>query len=1014
MAAPPIPYPPSPADVPEGLTDLPASYVRQQNLLLAGLFVFLIFYLGAVVLFAMVGVWCALTLSDLFPLKVAGLVVCGTFFLYLVKGFFKSRPVNKDMHLEVTADEQPTLFAFIDRLCDELDAPRPDRVFVSPEVNAAVITRTSLVNLVVSPRRDLLIGLGLVNSMNLSEFKSVLAHEFGHFSQSSTGAVYTHVASRIIFDLVDGEDWFDRFLKWCKTRNGERQQVIKVFGYGVGGCLWVGRQILWWVLKSITLQRLAVMRESEFHADLHAVKAAGSDAVGLSLFRLRFGNVCLSQAVQDLGTALDHRLYTRDLFFHQDRAAAIVRRKRRDPDLGLPPAHPHPLSGKKIRVFDPDDEALADDIPEMRRTHPPAHELEESAKEQFVPAAADHRSPWVLFADAADLRERMTYKFYRMYFRVPKDTDLADPQQVQEYIDHEHAETTYDPKYQGVYDDRPVEPGDLAELNALARESPWPEDRLEKVYDKLLDGCAEHAEARAELLKELYSVRSGLVGKPSAKQQKRLADAGRRLDENWEWFRSFDRRVYLLHVQLAAAVDPGLRDELVERYRFQFEVQRLYHEARRHQERALDHARRLFASPEVDPEFVADAMQVFREARRALKKILQDAKETNLPAMKNFAEGERLADFILPGKLVPELPLSYVKGAWCQKLVDQLSGVRNRCSRLHFKSLGGILALQEKAAAAWVAARTPVAAEAFDFAAPDTADAVEAEVLDAEAVPAATSVDEVRVERLYVDDDEMAADDIEVLDADVVGAGPGFVDGPVDFRVEPIRSAREPEPAAAFAARPDGTTLPDLVPVSITPEGAAPAEEEGGGVLGAVAAAAAEVVLAAAARDDADRAGHSDIAVAALVPDPQLPATKPDLAVGPAEFDGPFGFDPTPAARVDLDLPEVDVDASTVMAAPLPPGSRPAAGRAAPEPAAEDLLEAEVIDLDAADVVEGPEPAPPPAAKPAARSGFGSGVGPGLSATTEANGGVVKPAAGRRPAVRITLVKPGEKSPFGK
>ena len=43
-----VPYPPSPTDVPEGLTDYPDSYTKQQNLLLAGLFVFLIFYIGAV------------------------------------------------------------------------------------------------------------------------------------------------------------------------------------------------------------------------------------------------------------------------------------------------------------------------------------------------------------------------------------------------------------------------------------------------------------------------------------------------------------------------------------------------------------------------------------------------------------------------------------------------------------------------------------------------------------------------------------------------------------------------------------------------------------------------------------------------------------------------------------------------------------------------------------------------------------------------------------------------------
>ncbi|MBY0460474.1 MAG: M48 family metallopeptidase, partial [Gemmataceae bacterium] len=351
---PKVPYPPSPVDVPENLTDFPASYVRQQNLLLAGLFLFLCFYIGAVLLSALVGVWCVWSLGHWFPLKVVGIVACSLTFLFLVKGFFKGQPVNKDLMVEITEKDEPLLFAFIEQLCDELDAPLPNKVFVSPDVNAGVIPRTSLVNLFVEPKKDLLIGLGLVNCMNLTEFKSVMAHEFGHFSQSGMSFSYSYVASRIIGDLISGEDWFDRMINWCK----KQQNLFSIIGYGIGGPLWLGRMILWQTFKVITLQRMAVMRESEFHADLMAVKAAGSDAVVLSLFKLRFGNLCLNQAVQDMAVARDHKLFTRDMFLHQARAAEVVRRKRKDPNLGVPPAHDTPTAGKKIKVFDPDEEEM--------------------------------------------------------------------------------------------------------------------------------------------------------------------------------------------------------------------------------------------------------------------------------------------------------------------------------------------------------------------------------------------------------------------------------------------------------------------------------------------------------------------------------------------------------------------------------------------------------------------------------------------------------------------------------
>ncbi|MCI0705068.1 MAG: M48 family metallopeptidase, partial [Planctomycetia bacterium] len=740
MAAPKktaIPYPPTPPDLPEGLTDYSDSFTRQQNLLLAGLFLFLVFYIGAILFCAMICFWCIWSFYHWLPLKIVGLVIFGIFFLYLVKGFFKRHPMDKDLHIEITEDEHPALFGFINKLCEELDAPIPNKVFVSPDVNAACMPRTTLVNLFVEPKKDLLIGLGLVNCMNLSEFKAVLAHELGHFSQSAMASSYAYVASRIIFDLVEGEDWFDRMIQWCKEREG-----FKIIGYAVGGPLLVAQKILGWLLKVIILQRLAVTREREFHADLVAVSAAGSDAATHGLLRARFGMQCFIQAVRDLITAMDHKLYTNDLYLHQDRAAVVVRRKKKEPTLGLPPELPQPKSGAKIKVFDAEQDELEDedDRPPMWRSHPSDSDREDNAKEQFVPAPIDHRSPWILFADVADLKERMTYKFFRKEFKIPKNADLTDAVKVQEFIDNEHADTTYDPKYNGIYDDRPLEPvapdkdgnpGDLDELNVLVRDQPWTDDRIEKVLGKLYDGCRSKAEELDELRKE-RAILDNTPGQKSPRLKRKIKDIDKKLDTLWEWLRSLDRRVYLIHVQMAGAVNPALKTELVERYQFQLEVQRLYSEARYNQERALAFARLLFSLPpdQVHPELGAEIMNILRQSWRALKKIIQDAREINLPAMKNFEEGERLADFILEGKMVPEPPLSYVRLDWCQKLVDQLAAVRSRCFRLHCKSLGGILSLQEQVAVKWQQLREPVAAEVVEV------EAVAAEVIPADVIPA--------------------------------------------------------------------------------------------------------------------------------------------------------------------------------------------------------------------------------------------------------------------------------------
>lgn len=1026
MSALKIPYPPGPDHVPEGLTDYADSYTKQQNLLLAGLFVFLIFYIGMVLLFGMLTVWCALTLAKYPVVKIVGLVLSGTFFLFLVKGFFKRPARNKEMHIEITEDEHPALFGFIHQICDELGAPEPNKVYVSPDVNAAVMPRTSLVNLFVEPKKDLLIGLGLVNCVNLSEFKAVLAHEFGHFSQSAMASSYTYVASSIIGDLVDGEDWFDRLINWCKRQDN----VVAIFGHVIGGCLWFGRKILEWLYKAITLQRLAVSREREFHADLVAVSAAGSNAVVHCLLRTEFGHQCFMQALDDLHTALDHKLYSNDLYLHQDRAATIVRRKKKEAELGLPPALHDPTDGKNIKVFDPEEEELTDDIPPMWRTHPSNSDREANAKEQFVAAAVDHRSPWILFSDAADLKERMSYKFYRMVFRIPKNADMAEAGQVQVYIDNEHAETTYDPKYHGAYDDRPLEPGDLTELNGLIYESPWTEDRMEKVFAKLYDGCREHADAHADLHKDLASLHENVVGKPSPKMKRRIDDVEKKIDENWEWFKSFDRRVYLLHVQMAAMMNQEWKDELVERYRFQTEVQRFYQESRHNFNKANSYIEAYFAAArgqiQVPNDFGAEVIAVLRAAWKALKTIIKDAREVNLPAMKNFEEGERLADFILEGKMVPEPPLSELKGAWVQKLMTQLQGVKNRCFRLHFKSVGGILALQEKISAAWIAARVPVAAEVDELIA---AEVVPAEFIPAEAIPMEPS---------------------DAIPAEVIPAVP--VTHPEPSRMAAFM-ATPPLPAAhTLLPAPSPVAVPEPVsPTVVVPE---PHLDRGEEVqseehpVPAVEEPRSEPATPSAPRAAAveDDPFNSDLAFSAKPTEPPAPTPEPaPVPTQPvAEPEPAFSLDddelfavpatqpaePGAAARQPVatvtedpgaeifsldDDESVDVppeiftlDADAIA---IPPATKPSAVSARPgaAPAAE-----EIFRLDEDDVVAA---APFQEAPHVAEVMPVAEVAPARPAPVPATPTLsppFKPVPVKRPAVKITMVKPGEKSPFAR
>ncbi len=702
-------YPPSPRNVPDDLTHPSAQYKNRVILVLACLVLFFILYLGLVV--ASLAAWGLC----LVVFKGAGLFLglpFAFFFLFLVKNFFKRGEKEKSMLLEITAEEQPTLFAFIGRLCDETGAPSPHKIYVSPEVNAAVFYNTSVLSLFLPTPKNLLIGLGLVNVLNLSEFKSVLAHEFGHFSQRSMKVgSYVYTANRIIGDMVYGRDWFDDVLRgWSRV-----DIRIAWIAWVLIGILWVLRKVLEGFFYLINLLRSSLSREMEFNADLVAVSVAGSDAGVHALYRLGFAEQTWEQALKDLRAAADHKLYTSDLFYHLNHAANHLRKQKNDPCLGMPPALPVDVR-ETPDLFKPEDE----EVPHMWTSHPTNHDREQNAKEYYIRSTLDDRSPWVLFREPQQLREDVTYKVYRLGFGVRKaDLDMARPEEVQAFIEDEHAETTYDTRYHGLYDERYLEIKDVHDLIAEADAARWDEGRLERVHRKLYDAelktWVEGYRGRREEYRLLTGLTNGdlqLKGedldfrgrKYEAGEAKRLLKkVDKELEEDREYLEAFDRRVFLVYSQMAQHTGERLADELARRYEFHVTCQDMLRKLgieRTNLEGALQF---LQGKRELQQDEFRSALRAFRDAHKALTKALDTADDLPLPELKNMKKGKPLGAFLLDKRLVARLDRDEqsLRGDWIGKFMNQLSEVCQKLHRIHFKSLGGMLLLQDRIHRAW-------------------------------------------------------------------------------------------------------------------------------------------------------------------------------------------------------------------------------------------------------------------------------------------------------------------------
>jgi Zn-dependent protease with chaperone function len=699
-----VPYPLSPETVPSGYTEHSANYKSRQRWLMVWVYVVFMTYLAMVFGSATATVWftaagikgwlCCLG----FPLAVLSLLVL----IYLVSGFFaKPEEEKKDLKLEVTEDDQPRLFAFVRKLCDEIGVDEPHKVYLLPEPNAAALMPVGLVNLVAKPKRELWVGIALINVLNLSEFKAVLAHEFGHFSQHGGADVYAARAAMVLGNMIRGHSAIDNLAeKWKRSGN--------VFGLALFGLTWAVRFPLWISAKLYGKLRFELAKEAEFHADRVAASLAGSNAIVHGLYRIQYANETYMMAHRDLFKAADHKLYSSDLYFHQHAAGDILRRQKKDPEYGERPKLDAPHHGKRVQVFD---EESADEHPKDDY-HPPDFEREEHVKNPFVEAEDDTRSAWILFDEPVDLRERLTYKMYRAGGLIKKGTALDDPKVVQKFIDDEHHETTYDERYQGAYDSgRYLRTGDLDELDDLYRDEPWEDARLASVHDKLYGGLEVKVEELKDVNDELRRLRKDTDGDLTKKLKRKIKDLERDREDLYDWFSTFDRRVYLVYLQMSYRVEADVYHELKNRYRFHMAIQGIskvvqshYDDASLHYN-AVGHLQRTNAPQGVINSVVTETLEVFREARKALRKVLREAGEINMPAMKNFEEGEHLDEFLLDQDLIREAGESGVSGKWINKLFRQLEQVNRKAVRLHYKSLGQILALQDQTAERFLVAK---------------------------------------------------------------------------------------------------------------------------------------------------------------------------------------------------------------------------------------------------------------------------------------------------------------------
>jgi Zn-dependent protease with chaperone function len=448
-------FPPSPASVPPGLTEPSKSYTRHAWLAMAGLLSFVGLYLGLTGYLAWV-VWRLLGNAILHGGNVVGaffLSIPAMFFLaFLVRGLFVVKHGADASLVEISPQEQPTLFAFLHKLADETGAPRPHKVFLSGRVNAGVFYDLSFWNLLLPSRKNLELGLGLVNALTLDELKAVIAHEFGHFAQRTMAVGrWVYLSQQIAGHIVMSRGIFDRFLTGLSRsdiRIGWIGWILRLF-------VWAIRAVLDTAFRIVVLAHRALGREMEFNADRVAVSVSGSDSLVHALHRLGPADEAWGEAVSFSAEELHAGRDVEDLFALQLSALEHLRRIFDEPDFGKTPKRPD--GDSSFRVFT----AGLAQPPRMWLTHPPNRDREDSAKELYLPSPLDARAAWALFDDVETVRKAVTAKLFQKAKEEREKNSAGKPiaaveTTMEERFAKRFGRAALDPRYRGVYLGRSV------------------------------------------------------------------------------------------------------------------------------------------------------------------------------------------------------------------------------------------------------------------------------------------------------------------------------------------------------------------------------------------------------------------------------------------------------------------------------------------------------------------------------------------------------------------------------
>lgn len=647
-------YPPNPDTWDTSFLSPHAEFETNVKRVAWAIFLFLVTYFLLLCASALVCYFCILgavfVINHLYHILLIfiaiGLVIFGVMiFVFMLKFIFIKNQKNAENHIEIFEKDQPHLFAFIRKVAEDSFNQMPKHVYIVRGVNASVSSDSQLLSFFFASPKNLTIGLGIVNTLNISEFKSVLAHEFGHFSQKSTHfGRYVYAFYLMLYNWIYAEDSWDNMLSKLLYSG---LKAIRITGWFVLSSSNVIKRLMAYLFRFVQRNYMCLSREMEYNADKMAVCLAGNEASISALCKVEMSDSCMYQSFQHAAWAASQQKKLPNIYeYHR-----FLMKQWGDKHDILTDSNGVPKISANTLIKQAQPNVVYKD---QWASHPSNEDRTLKMNEISLKCRIIEESAWVLFENAEALQIQMTDSFFAQFLEFEGlSNDPISPVELGEMVRQDDEKNAYPQAYQGFYDDRGISQFEVKAVLLAKKEILSPEVPCNEVFTKEKTNVIQHFFTNAQDAMVLQNIANGEIETPffeykgkryAQKEAKNLVESlQKEIATQEKQITEYDKQAFLFHYYRILEHNFDEAVMYINYYTLFFQWRmtwdKMVHFKQDYEEKLND----LFSHKPIDNDIANEIIRFVSEKENELKKILKNIDNEQVNILKQY---ENIANYI--------------------------------------------------------------------------------------------------------------------------------------------------------------------------------------------------------------------------------------------------------------------------------------------------------------------------------------------------------------------------------